>query len=115
MKEMFTNDITINSGETLLAYLKHNRLNIEKVSGITGSDNCIYLPDLTSFNWKSRNGQVRVNCKENVKNIIEQRTGLKLIKNGKGDSTREHSLLIDNPNDLVRVIEALKTISGNMM
>lgn len=108
MKELKTDILTINCGESLLIYLKTKKMNIDSVSGIPGPNNCIYLPDKTSFNWKSQSGEVRVNCKQDVKTIIETQTGLKMIRNGVGDSTREYSLLVANQYDLDKVLEALR-------
>lgn len=113
MKEIKTDIVTINSGESLLIYLKEKKMCIGNVSGIAGSSNCIFLPDKTSFNWKSRNGEVRVNCKEHAKSIIEAETGLKMLKNGDGDSVRDYSLLINNQYELDKVLEALSLIENN--
>lgn len=113
MKEIKTDIITINSGESLLIYLKMKKMCIDNVSRITGARNCIFLPDKTSFNWKNRNGEVRVNCKEQAKSIIEAQTGFKMIKNGDGDSVRGYSLLIDNQCELDKVLEALSLIENN--
>lgn len=108
MKEIKTNTITINCGEALLIYLKTKKVKIDNVNGIPGPDNCIYLSGSTTINWKSRDGKVRINCKEQVKEIIESKTQLTMFKNGVGDPAREYSLLVDNQADLDSVIEAIK-------
>lgn len=105
--------VEINSGASLLSYLQGKGLYIDHVSGIQGSQNCIFLPDKTSFNWKSRPKAVRVNCKLEAKNVIKFRTGLDSFSNSAGDPTRPYSLMLDNQKDLDAVIEALKTIEGN--
>ncbi len=113
IKKLPTRIIEINSGESLMIYLKELGLSIVNWSGIPGPQNCIYLPDYTSFNWKKRDGIVRVNCKEQAKQVIETYTGKTMEHNGSGDTTREYSLLIDNETDLIDVITALKQIDGN--
>ena len=77
------------------------------------SQNVIKLQNLTTFNWKSRNRQIRVNCKESVMLSIEKGTKLRHILNGKGDPTREYSFLIDDFSDLIDVIYVLKNIQSN--
>ena len=64
-------------------------MNIVNKSGIPGTNNCIYLPDKTSFNWKGNNTEVRINCKEDAKRIIETNTDFKMFGNRKADSTRD--------------------------
>lgn len=113
VKEITTKIITINCGEALYIYLKENSLIIDHCSGIPGSENCIYLPDKTSFNWKTNAGIVRINCKESTKETIEYITDYKFEQNGKGDKTRPYSLLVDNEADLLNVVNALKEIEGN--
>ena len=103
----------ISSGRTLYAFLCGTGLLISKVTAIDSSENCIYLPDKTSFNWKAANGCIRVNCKEDAKSLIEQYTGKKMFDNGAGDKTRHFSLLIDSEDDLLNVVKALKSIEGN--
>lgn len=113
-KEFITDNIIINSGDTLLRYLNYHKINIVKCTALESANNCIYLPDKTSFNWKARNGEVRINCKEETKNIIEQKSELHMIKNGVGDSVRDYSILLDDVKDLEIVIKILKTIEGNI-
>lgn len=110
--EIITKSMVIDSGKTLKDYLEKMGLYISNVSGIEGSQNCIYLPDKTSFNWKSRTG-VRVNCKNEAKILIEQNTRFNVVDNYSSDSTREFSIVIDNEEDLEAVVEALKLIDGN--
>lgn len=69
IKELKTDIISINCGEALLIYLKKKKMNIVNESGIPGPNNCIYLPDKTAFNWKGKNAEVRINCKEDAKDI----------------------------------------------
>jgi hypothetical protein len=113
MGKVWTVSVIIGSGASLLKYLVMKNLNIVKWSGLYGDQNCIYLPDHTSFNWKSEEGIVRVNCNEEAKDVIESTIGLAMGPNGKGDPTRPFSLLLDNQKDLDAVIEALETIDGN--
>ena len=109
-----TSIMEINSGESLLIYLKESGLKIDHWSGIPGTQNCIYLPDKSSFNWKKADGIVRVNTKEHAKQMIEAHTGLEMQRNGTSDSVRDFSLLIHTEADLIKVIDALKLIEGNM-
>lgn len=110
--EISTKSLVINSGRTLKAFLEQNGLYIDNESGIDGGQNCLYLRDKTSFNWKSRSG-VRVNCKNAARMVVEQKTNLTADKNGAGDSIRDFSYIIDNEADLLSVIAALRTIEGN--
>lgn len=110
--EIITKMMVIDSGVSLKTYLEKCGLYISNVSGIESNQNCMFLPDKTSFNWKSRSG-VRVNCKNKAKTVVEQITGLIFEENYTSDITREFSLVIDNEDDLMSVIEALKTMEGN--
>ncbi len=101
------------SGEGLKEFLEDSGLVITGVSALEGSDNVIKLSDLTTFNWKSRDGIVRVNCKENAMNVIEAKSHLNHIENGPGDPVREYSFIVEQFSDLIDVIYALKTIEGN--
>lgn len=103
----------IDNGVGLKTFLEASGLLVEKYSGINGSQNCIFLPDLTSFNWKGQDHYVRINCKENAKNVIEAKTGLSHIDNGPGDPTRPFSFIIEVFPDLIDAVYALKTIDGN--
>lgn len=116
MKETEGNEFSrfnIDNGDGLLDFLEYSGLRIENASGLGGPGNVIKLPDLTTFNWKSKDGVVRVNCKDKAMNVIEQKTDLKHIDNGPGDPTRPYSFIIDNLSDLIDVIFSLKTIEGN--
>ena len=99
------------SGRGLLQFLEDSGLKIDHTTGIDGSDNVIYLPDKTTFNWKGRNEQVRINCKEHAKNVIEADTGFAHIDNGAGDPTRPYSFIFSELRDLIKAVEALKTIN----
>lgn len=101
------------SAQDLLAYLTEKGLVIDHTSGMDGRQNCIYLPDKTSFNWKAAKSQVRINCRTAAKLVIEQKTPFTMMCNGKGDTVRDYSLLLDNQADLDAVIDALKSIEGN--
>ena len=99
------------SGRGLLQFLEDWGLKIDHTTGIDGSDNVIYLPDKTTFNWKGRNEQVRINCKEHAKNVIEADTGFAHIDNGAGDPTRPYSFIFSECRDLIKAVKALKTIN----
>lgn len=58
---------------------------IEGQSGMDGGNNVIRLPDKTTFKWKSRDGVVRVNCKEHAMKLIEGNTKLHHFENGYAD------------------------------
>ncbi len=107
------NEYKIDLGSGLKTFLKYSGIKIESVTALEGPDNIIKLPDLTTFNWKARDGVVRVNCKEPAKSVIEQKTNLSHIDNGSGDPTRPYSFIIERFSDLIDVIYALKTIKGN--
>lgn len=98
------------SGRGLLQFLQDSGLNVDHTTGIDGSDNVIYLTDKTTFNWKGRNEQVRINCKEHAMNVIEMNTDLRHIDNGKGDPTRPYSFIFSDLRDLIKAVDALKTI-----
>jgi len=104
----------IDSGEGLLSFVIDSGLAVQNATGIEGSQNVIYLPDLTTFNWKSTDRIVRINCKEPAKNIIESVSKLNHIENGSGDPTRPYSFTISSFSDLIDVIFALKTIETNI-
>ncbi len=106
----FFSKYSIDSGEGLRTFLEASGLNIVGASAIEGSENVIKLPDLTTFNWKSRDRIVRVNCKERAMNVIEAKTGLKHIDNGAGDPTRPYSFIIETFSDLIDTIYSLKTV-----
>lgn len=103
----------IDSGVGLKEFLERSGIRIAGCSGVEGAQNIIELPDLTCFNWKVRDRIVRVNCKENAMYIVEQKTNLKHVDNGVGDSTRPYSFLISSFSDLIDVVYALKQIEGN--
>ena len=91
----------INSGAGLKSFIE--------VSGLA----IYHASDLTTFNWKSRDGVVSVNCKENAMRVIEKLSNLTHIDNGVGDSVRRYSFVISSFSDLIDAIYALKTIDGN--
>ncbi|MCR4650623.1 MAG: hypothetical protein K5662_02595 [Lachnospiraceae bacterium] len=99
----------IDSGIGLKRFLEDAGLQIERVSGIEGSQNVIHIKGFTTFNWKSREKLVRINCKEPTKNLIESKTDLKHFDNGKGDfKTHPFSFFVDTLSDLVDVVYILK-------
>ena len=102
----------INSGPELKRFLDCCGLNTKGVA-IKTSSNVIYLSDYVTLNWKSRNGQVRVNCKEDMMHIIEQNTNVKHQINGPGDTTHGFSFLLDNMGDLVDIIYVLRHYGKN--
>ena len=71
--------ITIDSGVSLLKYLTMRDLNVVSWSGLYSAQHCIFLPDQTSFNWKSRDGVVRVNCQKQARDAIESGTDLRMM------------------------------------
>ncbi|MCR5602960.1 MAG: hypothetical protein K6G27_04570 [Lachnospiraceae bacterium] len=105
----------IDSGIGLRTFLEQSGISVESVTAIDSAENVIKLPDLTTFNWKSKDGIVRVNCKENSMKVIEAKTGLRHIDNGAGDPTRPYSFIIDEFSDFLDVIYALKQIEGNVV
>ena len=105
--------ITIDSGVSLLKYLAMRDLNVVSWSGLYSAQNCIFLPDRTSFNWKSRDGVVRVNCQKQARDAIESGTDLHMMPNGAGDPKRPYSLLLGNQRELDAVIEALRAVKEN--
>ena len=113
MKNAMKVCITIDSGVSLLKYLTMRDLNVVSWSGLYSAQNCIFLPDQTSFNWKSRDGVVRVNCQKQARDAIESGTDLRMMPNGAGDPKRPYSLLLGNQRELDAVIEALRAIEGN--
>ena len=108
LKSMYLENGRVSSGEELYEYLTKAGLPIKTYSGLNGGNNEIILEDLTSFNWKSREKILRVNCKKAAMMAIETNTGLKHIKNGKGDRTRPYSFLLENMDDVDAVITVLK-------
>ena len=109
----YFNKYKIDSGLGLKEFIEASGLYIRNCSGIEGSQNIIYLPDMTTFNWKNANRIVRINCKESAVRVIESKTELVHRDNVKGDPTRPYSFVIDSLSDLIDAIYALKTISGN--
>ena len=97
----------IASGRELVKYLEDRGLRIEHTNAIDTPQNCIYLSNRTSFNWKSKNRIVRLNCKEEVNDTIERNTDLRAVSNGVGDTIRSWSFIIDNLNDLNKAIAAI--------
>ena len=98
----------ITSGGDLKAFLEDAGLPVVGTSGLDGSENIIRLHNLTTMNWKSRDEIVRINCKERVMDIIESKTNLTHIDNGRGDPTREYSFIVETFADLIDVVCALK-------
>lgn len=103
----------LDNGMGLKLFLEASGLNIRNCTGIDGSQNIIYLPDLTTFNWKGANRIVRINCKEKAMRVIESKSKLIHIDNGIGDPSRPYSFLVDSFSDLLDAIYALKSIDGN--
>ena len=98
----------IDSGRDLMKYLEDRGLYIEHAYAVGSWQNCIFLTDRTSFNWKAKNRQVRINCKGDVKDVIEAKSGLSAIDNHSNDKTREWSFLLDGEQDLDKIIELIK-------
>lgn len=104
--------ININNGIQLYEFLNKS-LFINHTISLNTSNNVIYLNDGTTLNWKSNNNQIRINCKENAKTIIEQNTNLKHIGNGKGDNVHPYSFLLNTLPDLIDAIASLRKIELN--
>ena len=68
---------------------------------------------MVSFNWKVRTKQIRLNCKKEAMQVIEQKTNLKHIDNGKGDPTHEFSFLLDTFEEFSDAVNALKDYDEN--
>lgn len=100
----------IDSGNGLKKLLDDSGLVTEGVA-LETSENVIRLPEYITLNWKSRNRQIRVNCKENEMLKIEQYTDLKHFLNGKGDPTHPYSFLVDSFPDLIDMIYVLRRIT----
>ena len=100
----------IDSGDGLFGFLSDAGIAIDHTTGIESSENIIYLPDKSTFNWKSANGVVRLNTREAAMYVVEQKTNLKHIPNGKGDPTRPFSFVIETFSDFLDVVYALKTM-----
>lgn len=101
-------DFNIDSGTGLYNFLKASGLDISSSSGLDGTDNYIILKDFTSFNWKTAEDCVRVNCKEEAMRSIELKTNLKHFDNGKGDKTRPYSFFVRTLDELIDIIYILK-------
>ena len=98
----------IASGRELAEYLENMGLRIEHTNAIDTSQNCIYLANRTSLNWKSKDRIVRLNCKDDVKDVIERTTELRAIPNGVGDKIRSWSFIIGNLDDMNSAIKAIQ-------
>ena len=98
----------VNSGYGILGYLVNEGVEIVNKYSLDTSDNYVIIPEHISFNWKAKNKQIRVNCKENAKQWIEEETTLRCELNGKGDTTREYSFLLDSFEQFSLVVEVLK-------
>lgn len=105
-------EYNIDSGSALYKFLEDSGLLIEKTYQTESTQNIIYLPDKTTFNWKKADHVIRVNCKEDKKELIEKGTKLSSIDNGGGDSTRPYSFWIYHMSDLIDVIYVLKRIQS---
>ena len=106
MNNAFSN-FGIKSGEGLKSLLDSCGLITNGVA-LDSSQNVIRLSNCVTLNWKSRRKQVRINCKEAMMHVIEQKTNLKHIANGSGDPTHEFSFLLDDMGSLVDVIYVLR-------
>ena len=107
------NRYNIDWGEGLKSFVEASGLIIKGSSGLKGSQNIITIPDYTSFNWKTNENAVRINCKENAMHVIERYTALRHFDNGEGDPTRPFSFFARTFSDLIDAIYALKSIEGN--
>ncbi len=103
----------VRSAWSLAAHISKSGLVIAGQSGMDGGDNIIRLPDKTTFNWKSRDRIVRINCKEPAMRLIESDTGLRHIPNGRGDPARPYSFIIDTYSDLAACLAALGKVEKN--
>lgn len=100
----------IDSAEGIRDYLTDRGITIEGVSALDSSQNVIRLKNYTTLNWKGRNNQIRLNCKQEIKTVVEQNTGFEFMENGVGDPTRPYSLLMNTPSEFFEVVEVLKRI-----
>lgn len=107
-------DFNIDSGEGLRKFIESCGLVVEHVYRIDTNNNCIYLPNISSLNWKSSYDKVRYNCQEDTKKLVEKATELKSFDNSKSDKTHPYSFWIENMADLVDVIAILKKIEVNI-
>ncbi len=97
----------INNGETLYNYLMELGLTDLSCTAIDTNANVIRLPNYITFNWRKDKKQVRVNCKKDEMQWIEFETGYKHIDNGT-DRTHPFSFLLDNVDELINVVGAIK-------
>ena len=103
-------DFNIGSGVQLKHFIEACGIDVKRSSEIENSNNCIYIDNYASFNWKGRVGseKIRFNCKEEDKDLIERNTCLKGFDNSRSDKTHPWSFLIDNMSDMIDVLYILK-------
>ena len=104
--------MNVDSGRGIQEYLRKCGFDAMATSPDT-SQNVIRIPCMVSFNWKARAKQIRLNCKKEAMIVIEQKTKLRHIDNGVGDSTHEFSFLLETFEDFSNAVEALKVYIEN--
>ena len=100
-------EMNVDSGRGIQEYLKKQGFEVKATSPDTGQ-NVIRIPCMVSFNWKKSTKQIRLNCKKEAMQVIEQKTNLKHIDNGEGDKTHEYSFLFDTFEQFENAVESLK-------
>ena len=68
---------------------------------------------MVSLNRRKTTKQIRLNCKKEAIQVIEQKTNLKHIANGDGDKTHEYSFLFDTFEQIKNAVESLKTYNDS--
>ncbi len=104
--------LKIQSGKDIKEYLENKGFDV-KATAIDTSENVIRIPCMVTFNWKSSSKQVRLNCKQEAMQVIEQKTNLKHIENGVGDKTHKYSFLFNTFEEFENAVAALKTYNDN--
>ena len=100
----------VNSGEGIYKFLKEAGNWSLSPNSLDSSQNYIIIsPYNISFNWKKKKGQIRVNCKKEEMQWIEEITGLKHVDNT-GDAVRPYSFLLNSFKEFNSVIDAIKKI-----
>lgn len=101
-------DFKIDSGTGLYNFIRASGLEIKSKTGLDGTQNTIIITDLTSFNWKTSEDCIRVNCKKEAMQSIELKTELRHFDNGKGDPTRPYSFYVRSLDEFIDIIYILK-------
>jgi hypothetical protein len=105
--------VGIDSGSKLKEFICNNDVDIEHTTQIDNSENCIYIFDGSSFNWKSRQNIVRFNCNKIRKENVEKLLDKKAIDNSGSHSKRTWSFIIESSDELLKLLSFLKLFQGN--